>query len=264
MATAKKKQVTEETTAVATAQPTALAPAAPVDLSAWGVQELTSKDIIIPKILVMQGLSKMVTDGNAKMGEFRDSLNGEVMGTFDKEPFEFVPFYMEKVWVIFEEKNGTMKFSRTVPIDASNENWEIEETIAGVKVRRDRTMNFYVLRPSEVAKGAAVPYILSFRRTSARTGQKIATQMFLKNIKAGKTPASMVMSLSGTKQTNDKGTFIVTDATTTRPSTPDEITEAFAWVKQVKAGRTKADTSDLEAEAATISGGGASNGPEQF
>jgi hypothetical protein len=270
MATAKKtKTVSEElnkTNAVARVEAPAVPAtvAAPVNLNEWGVGELTSKDIIIPKILVMQGLSKLVTNGDAKMGEFRDSLNGTVLGSAEKDHLEFIPFYMQKVWVIFEEKNGAMKFAKQVPIDASNENWDIEETIAGVKIRRDRCMNFYCLLPQDVDQGGALPYILSFRRTSLRTGQKIATQMFLKNVKAGKTPASAVMSLSGTKQTNDKGTFVVTDAVYKRESKAGEIAEAFAWVKTIKEGGTRADTSDLETEASTISSGASDQGAETY
>lgn len=265
MATAKKTVSKEMNTELAAQRPAAV-PAVvnePVNLQDWGVGELTSKDIIIPKILPMQGLSKLVTDGKAVMGEFRDSLNGTLLGNAEKAPLEFVPFYMEKVWVIFEEKAGTMKFSKQVPIDPSNENWEIEEVIAGVKIRRDRCMNFYVLLPSDVAQGGAIPYILSFRRTSLRAGQKLATQMFLKNIKAGKTPASVAMQLSGTRTTNDKGTFIVLDATEKRASSDEEVKEAFGWVKAIREGKTKVDTSDLEAEASTITNVAAA-GPEQY
>lgn len=278
MSTAKKTKkleaVTEENTAIATQAP-AQAPAV-VDqakmMADWGVQNLTSRDVIIPKVLPMQGLSKKVMDGQAAVGEFRDSLNNDVVGMaagFGKpeKALEFVPFYMEKTWLIFEDKTGTgndMRFSKTLSIDASNENWPYEEVINNVKIRRDRTMNFYCLHPSQIAEGTAIPFILSFRRTSAKAGQKLATTMFMSNVKAGKTPASMVMELSGIKQSNDKGTFVVLDVKQKRPSSTAEVTEAFSWLKQIRAGAAKVDNSDLEAEAEVMSGAASAPESEQF
>lgn len=224
-------------------------------MNEWGMANtLTAKDIIIPKILVMQGLSKQVTTGKAVMGEFRDSLNGKLLGDIEKSPLEFIPFLLEKVWIVFEERNGTMKYTKTIPMDAANENWPYEEVINGVKIKRDRTMNFYVLLPSEVSAGGEIPYILSFRRTSARAGQKLATTMYVRNISANKTPASTALSLLGTRQSNDKGTFVVADVQEKRGSTPQEVASALAWVKRIKAGQTKVDDSDLESET-TFAGG---------
>lgn len=221
---------------------------------------MTARDVIIPKVLPMQAMSKKVTDGQAMLGEFRDSLTGDLVGMSDgfgkpAKVIDFIPFYMEKVWIVFEAKDGNpknLKFSKTVAIDASNESWPYEETLNGVLIKRDRTMNFYCLSPGEGAKG--IPFILSFRRTSAKAGQKIATTMFMKNIKAGKTPASMVLELSGTKTSNDKGTFVVMDVREKRPSTESEVSEAFGWVKTVRSGAAKIDNSDLAAEADQYTG----------
>ena len=77
--------------AVATKSETAVSNVAH-DLSAWGETEVTSKDIVIPKILCMQGLSDLVSDGKAKMGDFVDSLEGNILGDIDN-PVAFVPFH---------------------------------------------------------------------------------------------------------------------------------------------------------------------------
>ena len=47
------------------------------NLGDWGASPLSAKDIIIPRMLVMQPMSDMVTAGEAAFGEFRDSLNKE-------------------------------------------------------------------------------------------------------------------------------------------------------------------------------------------
>lgn len=268
MSTAKKTKKLEAvsddaSTAIATTQTQLPAAANQAQImNEWGVQNLTSRDVVIAKILPMQAMSKKVVDGQARLGEFRDSLNNEVIGMAEgfgtpAKPLEFVPFYMEKTWLIFEDKTGTgqnMKFTKTVAIDQTNESWPFEETINGVKIRRDRTMNFYCLHPSQVADGTALPFLLSFRRTSAKAGQKLATTMFMSNIKAGKTPASMVMELTGVKTSNDKGTFVVLDVKQKRESSAGEVAEAFSWLKQIRAGAAKVDNSDLESEADLMSG----------
>lgn len=256
-----------ETTAVATA-PAGAVPAI-FNPSDWGVPTVSARDIVIPKILAMQGLSKKVTDGEAVLGEFRDSLNNAKLGD-TKNPIEFIPFYMEKVWIVFEDRRAAgaqlpnFKFIKTVAIDSSNENWPYEEVLNGVLIRRDRTMNFYCLLPAQVKDGTGIPHVLSFRRTSLRAGQKLATTMFMKNIKAGKTPASMVMEISGTKTSNDKGTFIVLDVKEKRASTEAEVAEAFNWVKAIRTGTTKVDDSDLQAEATTYTAQEPVDGSDQY
>ena len=80
-------------------------------VSDWGNDVyLGANDIVIPKILPMQGLSQMVADGKAMMGEFRDSLSGEKLGSI-AEPIPVVPFHVEKVWDVLEEDGDQFKWS---------------------------------------------------------------------------------------------------------------------------------------------------------
>lgn len=214
----------------------------------WGITSLTSRDIMIPKILAMQAMSQPVISGEAKFGELRDSLNGKILGGIAK-PITFIPFYMDKCFVVMRVKDGKFKFHRTEAITAYTEDHEFECTAEdGQAEKWYRTMNYYVLLENELKNKEAIPYVISFRSTSARAGQKLATTMFMKNIKAGKTPAAMIMELSATKTQNDKGTYVVLDVKESRPSTEAEVSEAFQWVKTVRAGKVKADHSDLEQE----------------
>lgn len=223
-----------------------------VDLNAWGVpaMNINARDIQIPKILAMQPGSNAVTAGEAKFGEFRDSLSGNLVGDV-KNPIDFIPFFMEKVFVVMRLDKGQYKFNRQVPIVPAIEDHDFEHKEGEWQEKWYRTLNFYVLLPQEVADGSAIPYILSFRSSSARAGQKLATTMYMKNLKAGKTPPAMTMSLSGATQKNDKGTFVVMDVKEKRASTSEEIASAFEWVKTVLSGRVKVDHSDLESEASS-------------
>lgn len=220
------------------------------NLDSWGGgPEVTSNDFAIPKILVMQGLSDLVTEGVAKFGEFRDNINGELLGSIEK-PMEIIPFHVEKVWVVLKKnEDGDFEYDSTIPVDRTNENWEwtgLDED--GHEVRRDRTLNFYVLLPEEVKNGDAMPYVISFRRTSSRAGKKLMTQMYVRNRQAKKVPAAKVMNLVGRKEKNDKGTFVVLDVKVSRESTSEEVASAFEFFKLIQEGKGKVDNSDLEVQ----------------
>jgi hypothetical protein len=254
----KEEQVKEEK---------ALAPASgPVGTNALAVSEddidwgagsaITKKDIIIPRILLMQPMSPPVTDGKAVFGEWRESLNLDLLGTFEKG-VDFVPFFMEKVFIeykIVNDGKGNIEktYLRSVPITPTNENLKYEDTeiVEGtgeeIQIQRDRCMNFYVLLKSELELGTAFPYVLSFRRTSLRAGQKLTTQMYMKNTNAGLTPASMVCRLSSKKETSDingkKVTYAVADVSPVERTDPKLIENAFHWLKMVKQGQAKVHT----------------------
>jgi hypothetical protein len=205
-------------------------------LDDWGQSEISSKDIVIPKILAMQGLSELVSEGKAKLGDFVDSISGEVLGSIEK-PVEFVPFHMEKVWIISVKKKGESKFEfdRYEPVTPQNMDYPFEAQVGDDMVKYEYTLQFYVLLPHDTS----MPYVLSFKSTSLRSGKVLSTQMYVRNRAAGLTPPSYTMLLGGKKEKNDKGTFIVMD-TRVKGRTPAELeTECLNWYKVIKAGGAK-------------------------
>lgn len=228
------------------------------DMDAWGGgQIVTSNDIVIPKLLVQQFMSEKVKNNTAKYGEFRDTLANEKFGDLEK-PFEVIPFYMEKKWLEFDivtNKSGARKreFARIIPVQDNatkpGYNDDLPYVDEAAKVERDRCMDFYVLIPDQVAKGIAMPYVISLRRTSLKAGKKLATQMFLTNARAGKVPAAVAMFVSAKTKENDDGEYALIDVTPAREATSEEITEALRWLKLIRAGQTKVDHSDLQDDA---------------
>lgn len=215
---------------------------------AWGSENVASSDLIIPKILATQGLSKLVSEGKATVGEIRDSLNGEKLG--DKStPVDIIAFSSFRTWVIFEKRNGKDEYVKTERITPENEGWAINEVVNGVEVRRDKCLNFYVLLPSEIESGMAFPYLVSLRRYGMQAGKKLST--FAAKLKAFNKPiAAKVFKLGVVKQENDKGVFFVFDVTAGRDSSAAELAEAHKWYKTVQTATVKHDDSDLKAEAA--------------
>lgn len=240
---------------VAVKQESALAVSKEELVNDWGVPTTPSQDMVIPKILPMQGLSKLVAERKAMMGEFRDSLSGKLLGSIDK-PFEIIPFYLQKVWDIQEQQpDGSFAWARTIPLIEDpmskeyNDNltWEGEDLDKDgkkVKVKRIRRMNFFVLIPDEVEDGSAMPYVLSFKSTSLKEGKKLYSQMYVRNFKAGLPPPALLAKIGGSMQSNKKGTFVVPQVEFTRKITAKELNECKEWMKLVKKGAVKIDNSD--------------------
>lgn len=219
-----------------------------MDLSQWGEQEVSREDIVIPKILAMQGLSELVTSRKAQIGEFRDSVSAKLLGSID-EPMEFIPFHVQKLWIEFlPDEKGVMKFSKVTPMTRENEGkpWEEKDSTGKAILRRDRTLQFFVLRPDDLKEGLVMPYVLSFRRTSAQAGKKLYTQMYFTNKQRKLPPPAFVMKLTGKIETNNNGTYVVMDVEEGRKVNTEELMAAFEMYKVVQAGETKVDNSEFE------------------
>lgn len=235
--------------AVATVAANTLA-VATEEMQGWGNEvALGTQDIILAKILPMQGLSVLVADGKAMMGEFRDSLSGAKLGSI-AEPIVIIPFHVEKVWDILEEQGDQFKWVKSEPLiedpikPGYNDNLPWSDTVDGIAVKRVRRMNFYVMLPSQIATGDSVPYVLSFKSTSYREGKKLFTQMYMRNRRANLAPAAYNFVLGGVKTKNDKGTFIVPTVELGLRVSAAELEECFNWYKLVKKGGVKVDESE--------------------
>lgn len=226
------------------------------DLAAWGAPQPLGTDIVLSKILPMQSTSKLVQDGKAMFGEFRDSVTGEKLGSIT-EPKAWIPFHVQKFWDILEPNEaGSFKFVRMEPLiedptkPGYNDNLPWMDKVNGVETKRVRRMNFYMIDPNQVADGSAIPYILSFKSTSYKEGKKLYTQMYMRNRKVGLPPPGFTIVLAGSKQKNDDGSWIVPEYELGRKATPEEMKECLNWFQLINKGGVKVDDSDLESDTA--------------
>lgn len=197
----------------------------------WGGSvELSAKDIVIPKIWTMQGLSDFVTEGKAKLGEYVNSVTGEVLSDYKKGDLEFIPFHMNKLWYVFEDG----EFKESIALTSANEDLPFEEDNGLIKITRSKVYQFFVLLTSELEGGSAIPYVIQFTRTSLQAGKVLATQMYMQNKMAGLPPAGMAFTLSGVLEKNDKGSFIVNKVQKSRQAMPEELELAYSWFKTVR------------------------------
>lgn len=221
-------------------------------LADWGTPVSLGQDMVLAKILPMQGTSQLVTDGKAMFGEFRDSLTGAKLGSIT-EPIALVPFHVQKFWDIQEmNEEGKYKWVRTEPLVENpvdknyNDNLPWSDKVDGVDIKRVRRMNFFVLVPSEIEKGTSIPMVLAFKSTSYKEGKKLLTQMYLRNLKEKLPPPGYTIVLSGIKQKNDDGQWVIPQFELGRKSTPAEMTECLNWFKLINKGGVKVDESDID------------------
>lgn len=205
----------------------------------WAPQDNTANSIIIPKVMVMQGLSKAVIDGNARFGDFIDSLTNEVLGSVTS-PFEFIPFHVEKEIFISENKSNdpskkNFKFVRKEKLSASNESLPWNDVVGGVEIQRTHVYSFYVLNPKDMT----LPYIIQFKGKSLRNGKVLNTTAFIKAAMAKSFPPAYHYILKGVKESNDKGTYVVIHAERGPASTIPEIRSAAEWKQTFMAGIVK-------------------------
>lgn len=217
----------------------------------WDAPALTQRDVIIPSLLLLQPMSPQVTDSKNKFGDIIETLNGEVLGDMNGG-FDLVPFKLVKLFVV-RKNNEDKDFVMTVPLTPENESlpYEDEMEIDGrvEKILRDRVLKFYVLLRSELETGTAIPYTVSFKRSSHQAGQKLVTQMFIKNVNANKTPASTMIRLSAIKKTKDTKTWAAFDVQTAGVTDDAYIAEAFRWLELINGGKVKEQSVDEQEQA---------------
>lgn len=208
--------------------------------------------MVIPKILPLQFMSEKVKKKEGEYGDFRDTLSNEKFGDL-ATPFEIIPIVCQKKWLEFNlvpKKGGgfTREYRGAIPIQdnpmAPNYNDELPLKEEGVE--RDRVVDCFILIPSEVAAGGELPYVVSFRRTSLKAGQKLLTQMYVKNQAARRVPAATVMLLSGFSKQNDDGEFVVQDVAPKREATMKELEAAFKWFKIITDAKTNVTVDESE------------------
>lgn len=239
-----------ETTQVTTAQETSLA----VPTGAWGACETTTaSDLIIPRLLVMQGLSDMMQDEKlgAKLGEIRESLEGRLVGSKDK-PVQFIPFFMNTGWVVREKRNGKFEYLRVEERTASNDGleWEFQEKNDEgklVDMTREKTINVYLLIPQEIDRGEYLPYLFTFSRTSFKAGKVFMTLVeMLKQSRLS--PAHRVFELTTVKTENEKGTWYTPEVRRVGETSQKHLAAAYEWYKTVSAGKVRVDEPEVDAQ----------------
>lgn len=213
-------------------------------LADWGQPEAVEvRDVVIPKVLVMQKTSDLVDEGKAAEGDFVNSVSGQKLGSIS-EPLEFIPFKLEKLWFISKKVGTRFELQEIIPYDPSNADMRYSEVISGEEWKRELHMRFYSILPSD----PLLPFIVTFKSTSQKYGKALYTQMYVKNAASKVSPAGYVMVLYGTKEANDQGKFIVPNFSVARKTSAEEEAHCLNWFKTLKTSNHVVDESSEKVE----------------
>lgn len=204
---------------------------------AWGAgSKVDSREIRIPKILLMQSNSDMVgrDELNLKQGDFVSSLTEEVVGSREESPIEFVVLDSFKTRQTWEQAAGDKDatYIKSEGWDPSFKNkdkypWEGKE-LNGVLVTWREVRHYYVLLSSDIEGGAPFPFVISFKGMSMKASEDLATHLaMLDSLNAPS--AAYTFSLSSLKSEKDDNKFWILNVKKVRNSTEDEVLAARKW-----------------------------------
>ena len=197
----------------------------------WGaVEGLDTTDLLVPKIYHQQALSKFVSDGLARAGDFCDSLTGEVLAKKD-EKLQLIIFGSYKTMIVKKEvAGGKWELDEIVTITPQNASEWANKPFTENGMQYSLTYNYLCLLPNKITE---LPYVLSLGSTKTKVARKLNT-MLSKLSQAGKPGASVVFDFSSTAEKNDRGSWAGLEVTQGRNSTPEELTTAHAWYVKSK------------------------------
>lgn len=220
----------------------------PADLKAWGEQVLSSHDIIIPRLLVVQKSGDLSEVEGLDFGDIVDGLD-EIALVSEGQELEILPFKLEKVWKQCAIKGG--KTLNVLPIVENPKDSDFNDDLVfeggevldgpnkGEKCKNYRALRFFAFVVEQLNKKGALPYMIEFKSTSLRAGKKLVTQMYVKNAAAGLTPVAKTYFLKSEKTQNDDGHFAVLDVKVANDTEKEHQQEAFDWFVRLNGGEAK-------------------------
>lgn len=252
-----KQKKTAQAPAVATTQTKALAIAEDFKDGGWDAEVIDTKDILIPKMLLMHPTSDLVKKGTRNIGEVIKSTTEEVVGKRG-ETFDVLVFEKWKDWRIMKKNpQGRYEYVRTEPWTAANDEQAWDYTENGEEFRRDKTMNFYGLLAKDIAKGSAFPVRLAFVRTGFRTGLKIA-DAYARALMEKQAPTRQLFKIGTELKEGKEDSFFAFTAVPGDATTPEQQQAALAWRKIVTKARqanTIVDDEEVDGGAAPSNAG---------
>lgn len=205
----------------------------------FGVEEQSADDIVMPKLLVMQPGSQLVTEGTARFGEFRNSLTGDLLGSI-AEPLEVMPIKILKTWIVSKKLDGMWKFYAIEGFANASETRPYEHMVDGVPTKNEMCYNLYCLVGDN-----PLPYVIALKGMSRRAGQEAYTHLYTTNQRLRKVlPFTDKLIISGKKTQNDKGTFVTLSIKAGTEATFEDKKEAANWCKVLNTTDVQVDTSD--------------------
>ena len=222
-----------------------------------GEQEILNSDVVIPRILLQQGLSEFVSERKKSpagqliaQGDMVKSTTADILGN-PESPVEFIPLKMTTSWILKEKIGGKYEFRSIEPRTAFNEDAPWDFVKNGADWKRVKALNVFVLLPKDIenfhkemeqaAKSGGIPDLskallpaqISFQSTSFNAGRAVATfyaqlrDMLRYN--PGIKPYHYTLTLKCKQDKNDKGSYYVFDVGSPKKLDQKLVDEASRW-----------------------------------
>lgn len=224
-------------------------------------QAVLNSDILIPRILLMQGLSPYVVERKAQQGDIMRSVSAEKLGDPTK-PITFIPLKQTTSWVITEEVKGKFEFRGIEPRNSTNDDLEWTFVKNGNNWKRTKAIGVFALLPSDIEGFAAelkrveetgeapdlektlMPVFISFQSTSFTAGKVVST-FFTKAQSMKSPPYKYFLPLSCELDKNDKGSFYIWKVGGSKPLSGALVGEAAKWYEILNTAKVlKVDTEE--------------------
>jgi len=204
-----------------------------------GYDEVEKEDLKIARLAILQALSKIVTEGNAKMGDIANSLSKEVF----KQPVEFIPLFMFKSRAQFVAGRGLVMLSRdnvvvTMGVDefAQYMDKPVDE-VPGASWQGKTPPSFglvYNFPVLLVGRIKEFPLSLSLMKTAIDAAKNLISMARY----SGEDMFARVYTLKTKMETGDKGTYAVPTIEFSRRCTDEEYAVARkcfdSWYRRKK------------------------------
>lgn len=197
----------------------------------WGIEDIETTDLLVPKIFHQQAMSKFVADGVARPGDFCDNLTGETLCK-KEETLEVIIFGAFKTLVVskFDNTKNRFEYVETQTVTPQNAR-EIaslpftEERVDG-RYKNSLYYNFYCLMPSKIEQ---LPFVMSMGSTKTQAAKKINNMRYNLTTVLKKPPVANVFELKSVQEENDQGKWFGLEVKLGRESTQQEMLRAYAW-----------------------------------
>lgn len=228
--------------------------------------KVEARDILIPKIFVLNPMSRLCAEEGLKAGSLVRSTDGKVIGDCELG-VEFVPISYTKMWKIEIRKGGRYEHLRWEPVTPDNADlpWEWSEGLN--EYRRNNSLLFYVMLTSDIAReqkamealakgdipdvdDIVLPTCITFSRSGYKAGKVLLTH-FAKTeevrARGFDIPYSTkTFTLFGKKEKKDDSTYFTLEVENGVKASKEAMDVCARWAGVITAGVQVHDKEDVE------------------
>lgn len=220
-----------------------------VPTGAWGAENTSSKDLVVPRIGLAQASSNVCKEGLARPGELIHSQTKVALAAKGAK-LELLPILIVGYWEVTTPKpagGGFPEFIRKEELTPQNDSteWRIDDFEEGRPVVRNKILSFLTLPVSDTA---GFPYFVDFKGTN-KNGGKLLSTIIQENRWKDLPACARVVELSTTLRQYKGNSWFVVNVTPGRAATEAEMAACRKWYDVFHTARiTAAEDSDDDKE----------------